>query len=77
MSMPKTAVNEHCFLPTGEDDVWGARQILAMQSETVAELVQQTTHSDLGTSVPSAYGLHYLPSLRGRSRVCQELAELS
>jgi hypothetical protein len=58
MTMPKAAVNEDRLPARWENDIGGAGQIPTMQSKSVAERMEQTTHRQLRGGVLSANARH-------------------
>lgn len=56
--MPETAVDEDHLAPPGKDQVGGAGQIAAMQTEAIAESVDEATNDYLGARVLPSNARH-------------------
>jgi len=58
MNMPEAAMNEDHSLPAGKDDVGSAGKVFAMQTETVAEGVEELADTEFGLGVLAADSGH-------------------
>jgi hypothetical protein len=67
--MPEATVNEDDHPSWSEDDIGTAGKILAMQSEAIAETMQQATNQQLRLSVSPFDTRHSLAALRRSQRV--------
>lgn len=65
MPVPEAAVNENRGLILRENDVRSARQITAVQAETVTEPVQRPPHRNFRLSVFTFHARHQARTLRG------------
>jgi hypothetical protein len=58
MLVPEAAVNQYDLAARRENNIWAARQILAVKPESVPEPVNQTTQNNFRTSVLAADARH-------------------
>lgn len=69
MPMPETAVKQYRASPSRENQVGGARQVLAMEAEAIAEPVEQGTNTKLQARVLAANLGHIPAALLGGNGV--------
>ena len=65
VSMPETAMYEYRDMSSRHDNVGSSRQILPVQTETIAGLEQHASDEQLGLRVLATNARHHLASLRG------------
>lgn len=56
MLVPEAPPDVDDFPPTREDDVGSARQVVALEPETVAQAVEQAPDGHFGLGVPALHG---------------------
>jgi hypothetical protein len=66
MAMPKTTPDLDGFSSAGKHNVWSAGQILFVQPESVAQLVEHTPDHEFWLSIGGSISLH-VPSTTDRN----------
>ena len=64
MSMPEAAVNKYDRMPTGENEIGGARQIGSVQPKAQRELMRDSSDPGLSGRVCAPNGAHQAATLR-------------
>lgn len=64
MTVPKTAVNEYDFFMPRKHDIRLPGKVVPVKSKAIAETVEKSAHSNLGSRVAHTHARHQLASLR-------------
>ena len=64
VAVPKASMNEHDLAPSGKDEVRRTRQVLSVQTETIAERMGQTANAHFRARVLATNSRHERAALR-------------